>query len=82
VIAERATQRLVQEVRGRMVGADRAAARMVDLQHGGLAGRDLTLVTSAMCRKTPATFLVSVTRAVPVSVFTVPVSPTCPPASA
>jgi hypothetical protein len=38
--------------------------------------------TSAMCRKTPATLRVSVIVAVPVSVFSVPVSPTCPPDSA
>ena len=39
-------------------------------------------ITSAMCRKTPATFFVSETCAVPVAVRIVPVSPTCPPDSA
>jgi hypothetical protein len=81
VIAKRAAQRLVQQVRGRMVGADRAAAGVIDLQHGGLAGAISPSVTSARCRNTPATFLVSVTRRA-VSVFSVPVSPTWPPASA
>jgi hypothetical protein len=43
VIAKRAAQRLVQQVRGGVVGADRAAAGVIDLQHGGLAGGDLAL---------------------------------------
>jgi hypothetical protein len=37
MIAKRAAQRLVQQVRRRMVGADLAAAGMADLQLGRLA---------------------------------------------
>ena len=37
VIAKRATQRLVQQVGGRVVGPDRAAAGVIDLQPRGLA---------------------------------------------
>ena len=37
MIAKRVAQRLMQQVRGRVVGADRAAAVMVDLKLRGLA---------------------------------------------
>ncbi len=41
VIAERAAQRLVQKMRGRMIGADRAAAVVVHDEARGLPGGDL-----------------------------------------
>ena len=48
VIAERPAQRLVQQMRGRMVGADRAAAVVVDRQLRRGAARELALLDPAV----------------------------------
>ena len=83
VVAERAAQRLVQQVRRRVVGADRRAPVVVDGELGRGAADELALLDPAgMDDRRPAFLRTSVIATRARSVRSVPVSPTWPPDSA
>ena len=83
VIAEHLAQRLVQQMRRRMVGADRRTARVIDLERQRSAR--LQCRPARPCRHARtgrrAFFCVSVTRKRTPSPTSTPVSPTWPPDS-
>jgi hypothetical protein len=64
VIAEHLAQRLVQQMRRRMIAADVGAARVIDLERERAADLSVPCSTVTACANTsPALFCVSVTRA-------------------
>ena len=83
VIAEDLPQRLVQQMRRRMILPDRAAAGMIDFQIERNAGLERALLDRAVCtNRSPARFCVSVTAKRTPSPVIAPVSPIWPPDSA
>jgi hypothetical protein len=76
MIAKRAAQRLVQQVGGRVVGADRAAAVVIDRSCAPCPRADRAQRDLGHMDEQPAGFAVSVTRTGAGSVLIRPVSPT------
>ena len=57
VVAQRASQRLVQQVRRRMVGADRAPTRVIDLEHRAVADGDASRLDRGEVQEHPRRLL-------------------------
>ena len=83
VIAEHLAQRLVQQMRRRMVRADGAAARMIDLERERRADLERALLDRAGMHEHVAGLLLGVgdAEAHAVGASSMPVSPTWPPDS-
>ena len=84
VIAEHLAQRLVQQMRRRVMGADRRAPRMIDLELQRRAELQRALLHRAEMHEEIAGLLLRVGDAElePPSPISTPVSPTWPPDSA